>query len=261
MLSCSYREDHYTRLVGRDMLPILIDKACKDFSSKLHSLLKCLISPTQSPHILTDLQGITYQAATLARLIRLDTETIYYFPFIEKDSPFKPHDEPVTYFSKEHKEWIHSPVNRADVTIANPDLDLTEDKINLIHRYDPIIRIICSGAVETYRRGGWRPQDHDKGIRKRTLFPARVILRWGRPQEKSSLPLGYQQPKSDTYHCPASYMGFHESVERLGGFRDTIAAGSCRETRGEPWYLRSGMVMDPAWEVEGYLVLGAKGTG
>jgi hypothetical protein len=195
-----------------------MDKACTTLSKTLHDLLEYITYPSSnhSPHILTNLKSITHQAATLAQLIRLDTETIYYFPFIEKDSPFDLSQDPVTYFSETHKEWMNSPANRADATVPDPQSHLTQAKIEQIHRYDPLIRIISSGALETYRRGGWRPQDSSKGLRKRTLFPSRFLLRWGRPQASSSLPTGYQTPKSKVDKLSSVLHDFPRSSDENG---------------------------------------------
>ncbi|TLD38858.1 Chitin synthase 8 [Venturia nashicola] len=258
--------DHYITLDSKHNLPRDLGKACQTVTKQLRGLLSCLIPPTSSPQILTALEEITCKAALLSYRIRLDTETIYYFPFIEKDS--RPHfnhaEENITYFSAEHKEWLWSPENRADKTVACPQNGLTEEKVKRICSYDPVIRIICSGAVETYRKGGWRPEDTQKGVRKRTVFPARAIFRWGRPQEKSSLPSGHQEPVSEIHDSPASYIGFRQALGYLGTFRDTVATKTFGEARGLPWYLHDHLqngVRDPAWSVEGYPILGGRGTG
>lgn len=266
MLGCPVFADRYTNLTGEGEYPHGLDKACQTVTKQLHGLLSYFTPPNNSPQVLAALEEITCKAALISYLLRLDTETIYYFPFIEKDSCFRDHDveENVTYFSNEHQDWLWSAKNRADKTVPHPQYGLTEEKVKRIHSYDPLIRIICSGAVETYRKGGWRPEDADKGVRKRTLFPARVILRWGRPQEKSSLPSGYQDPKSNIQDSPASYMSFTQAVSCLGMFRDRIALSSFGEGKGRPWYIHDHLqngVRDPAWSVEGYPILGGRGTG
>lgn len=266
MLNYLSPADHYTILADKHNLPHDLDKACRTVTKQLQGLLSCLTQSNNSSQVLTALEEIICKAALLSHLLRLDKETIYYSPFIEKDSrPYFSHpEENVTYFSPEHKEWLWSPENRADKTVACPLYGLTQEKVKQVHSYDPLIRIICSGAVETYRKGGWRPNDAQKGFRKRVLFPARVMLRWGRPQEKSSLPSGHQEAESRSRHTRASYISFRQAVGYLGIFRDTIATSTFGEARGLPWYLQyhllNGM-RDPAWSVEGYPILGERGTG
>ncbi|KAE9968590.1 hypothetical protein EG328_007484 [Venturia inaequalis] len=266
MLDCPNPADPYTISTGKHNLPPSLDEARQTLTKQLQSLLRCLTPRSSTSHVLTALEEITRKAALLSHLLRLDTETIYYSPFMEKDS--RPHfdhpEENVTYFSTEHKEWVSSAENRADKTVPHPQLGLTEEKVKRIHCYDPLIRIICSGAVETYRKGGWRPNDAEKGVRKRILFPARVILRWGRPQEKSCLPNGYQKPESRNRDSLASYLSFRQALAFLGAFRDRIALETFGEEGELPWYLHRRLlngVRDPAWSVEGYPVLGERGTG
>lgn len=266
MLDCPNPADPYTISTGKHNLPPSLDEARQTLTKQLQSLLRCLTPRSSTSHVLTALEEITRKAALLSHHLRLDTETIYYSPFIEKDScpHFNHPEENVTYFSTEHKEWLSSPENRADKTVPHPQLGLTEEKVKRIHGYDPLIRIICSGAVETYRKGGWRPNDAEKGVRKRILFPARVMLRWGRPQEKSCLPNGYQKPESRNRDSLASYMSFRQALAFLGAFRDRIALETFGEEGELPWYLHRRLlngVRDPAWSVEGYPVLGERGTG
>ncbi|QDS70636.1 hypothetical protein FKW77_000781 [Venturia effusa] len=181
MLDCSNPADHCITYFEQGNLAEHLDEACQTVTKQLQSLLRCITPSDNLSQVATALEEITHKASHLSRLLRLDTETIYYFPSIGKDSRFHPEDieENLTYFSKEHKQWLWSPQNRADKTVAQASFGLTEDKVKQIHNHDPLVRIICSGAVETYRQGGWHTEDAHKGYRKRILFPARVILRWG----------------------------------------------------------------------------------
>lgn len=260
MLNCPKPTNYYITLTKTGTFPWEMEKASQTISQSLYGLLSYLTPRSRSSQVFTSLEQIAHKAAIVSHLLRLDTETIYHFPFIEKDSPFNPIDNPVTHFSTSHEAWLQRPEDRADATATNPRYALTEDKIKQIHRSNALIRVICSGAVETYRKGGWRPQDINKGFRKRTLFSARVILRWERPREKSSLPSGDQKSTSPSHNNPASYMTFHDAVRRLGVYRDIVTNATCGEGIGKTWYLRRDLVVgDPARDMEGYTVLGARG--
>jgi hypothetical protein len=130
------------------------------------------------------LHGIVCHAARLSLLLRLDGETIYYMPFTPKDETRAFCDTDgtgcVTYFDKEHGERMLSDAENPLQTISCEENKLTQEMVYTIwHTWQEFVRIICFDRVEAYRKGGWRPQDHQKGFRRREIAPARVAVRWG----------------------------------------------------------------------------------
>jgi hypothetical protein len=229
---------------GQYVLPPNFTTAVNNLTSSLYTMLEPLLPDstisTRTATILPALHAMIHRAGTLSTEMRLDSNTVYFFPPTSKDDPFT--STSMHVFSTTHKNWMAHYNNRADWTSADPEKGLTPEKINHIVHYRPLVRITASTGCEAYRQGGWREIDRKKGWRKKTLSKAIVACRWGKQRSIPPAPAGTEGHLTELGDC----------VRKLGGAEEVL-----KQVGEVPWWLRSDC-RDPAFAVRGVPVLGIK---
>jgi hypothetical protein len=247
-----------------------------DFSAdtkKLTTNVWLLLNPLRYSELLAEEEGtliellhdIVSHAARLSLLLRLDGNTVYHMPFTPKDETRSFCDIDgtgcVAYFSESHGKKMLSDDERSDQTSHNESIGLTEEVVHDVwNNWQELVRVICFDRVEAYRKGGWRPQDGEKGFRRRGIAPARVAVRWGRQADWKAIK---QKDKEDsTVKFPyQSRDGVIQATKKVD--RNTIGFVQLRDCirdfgKGDHWYNRG--LIDPSYSDSnaGVIIPGSK---
>jgi hypothetical protein len=196
-------------------------------------LLENPANSNDEEHILILLQHIIDVSVKLHHSMQLDGDTIYHWPTTLKDFAYERQMLRVT--TTEHWNWLFDPQNRSACTEADPEAGLDKKKLDRVHRYAFLSRIVVFGPLEAWRKGGWRKNSGQIGQRRKLIIKGAVACRWGATRR------------------------FGDKLEPGQG--EFVELRDCRDQLGkrDGWWLSAPR--DPAMAATDVPVLGLKGKG